>query len=102
MYVLLFAGMVLRKRIAVADVGVLDAVQQHVHAADAQHGVVEVEAVEHAPGGNARASFSSCSIFGMVLAQIFAGRDQEAAGAAGGIADHVLRRAARSSRPSAG
>ena len=45
---LLLAGVVLRQRVAVADVRVLDAVQQHVHAADAQHGVVEVEAVEHA------------------------------------------------------
>ena len=44
--VLLLAGVVLRQRVAVADVGILDAVQQHVHAADAQHGVVEVEAVE--------------------------------------------------------
>lgn len=45
---LLLAGVVLRKGIAVADVRVLHAVQQHVHAADAEHRVVEVEAVEHA------------------------------------------------------
>ena len=42
----LLARVVLRERVAVADVGVLHAVQQHVHAADAEHGVVEVEAVE--------------------------------------------------------
>lgn len=39
--------MVLREGVAVANVRALDAVQQHVHAADAQHNVVEVEAVEH-------------------------------------------------------
>jgi hypothetical protein len=35
------------ERIAVTHVWVFDAVQEHVHAADAQHGVVKVEAVEH-------------------------------------------------------
>jgi len=39
---------VLGQRVAVGDVRVLDAVQQHVHAADAEHRVVEVEAVEKA------------------------------------------------------
>ena len=38
----------LGQRVLVADVRVLHAVQQHVHAADAQHGVVEVVAVEGA------------------------------------------------------
>ena len=36
----------LGQRVLVADVWVLHAVQQHVHAADAQHRVVEVVAVE--------------------------------------------------------
>ena len=45
---LLLAGVVLRQRVPVADARVLYAVQQHVHAADAQHGVVEVEAMEQA------------------------------------------------------
>ena len=35
----------LGQRVPVADVRVFHAVQQHVHAADAQHGVVEVVAV---------------------------------------------------------
>ena len=41
-------GRALGKRIAVTDVRLLDLVEQHVHAGDAQHGAVEVEAVEHA------------------------------------------------------
>ena len=36
------------QRVAVFDGGVLYAVQHHVHAANAQHGVVKVVAVEHA------------------------------------------------------
>ena len=40
------ARVILREGVAVADVGILHAVQEHVHAADAEHGVVEVEAVE--------------------------------------------------------
>ena len=35
-------------------VGLLDAVQQHVHTADAAHGVVEIEAVEEVRNGSAR------------------------------------------------
>src|SRR5688572_8131917 len=42
----LLARVILRQRVAVADVGILHPVKQHVHAADAQHRVVEVEAVE--------------------------------------------------------
>ena len=38
--------MVLGEAVAVNDGWILDPVQQHVHAADAEHGVVEVEAVE--------------------------------------------------------
>ena len=38
----------LGQRIPVADVWVLQTVQQHIHTADAQHGVVEVVAVERA------------------------------------------------------
>jgi hypothetical protein len=45
---LFVARVVLRQRILVADVGVVHPVQRQVHAADAQHGVVEVVAVEHA------------------------------------------------------
>jgi hypothetical protein len=58
-------GMVLRKAVAIADVRALDAVQRHVHGADAQHRGVEVEAVEQAR--------------------------VETAGSTGGVADYVLR-----------
>ena len=43
---LLVVRVVLGQRIAVADVGVHHAVEEHVHRADAEHRVVEVEAVE--------------------------------------------------------
>src|ERR1035438_9850133 len=40
------ASVVLRERIAIHDVWLLDAVQEHVHAAAAQHGGIEIESVE--------------------------------------------------------
>src|SRR5204863_7626378 len=43
---LILAGVVLGERIAVNHIRVLHSVQQHVHAADAQHSVIEVEPVE--------------------------------------------------------
>ncbi len=82
------ARVVLRERILLADVRVLDAVQRHVHAADAQHGVVEVVAVEHGmvevPAGVGVAQ--DLRVF---LTQIFPGSDQEATGAAGRVANHI-------------
>jgi len=75
--------MFLRQRILVADVRIVDAVQRHVHRADAQHGAVEVEAVEHLLVEMVARDFFLKQLR-MVVAQIFACRDQEAAGAAGG------------------
>ncbi len=98
---LLLARVVLRERVAVADVGVLHAVQQHVHAADAQHGVVEVEAVEQLVV-EVLAQLRVAQNLRVVLAQVLARRDEETRRAAGRIADHVGRLSARSSRPSAG
>ena len=43
----LLAGVILCQRVAVADVGILHAVQQHVHAADPEHRVIEVKTVDH-------------------------------------------------------
>ncbi len=85
--------MILRQRIAVADVGVVHAVQEHVHAADAQHGVVEIEAVEHALV-EVLAQLAVVQEVGLALAQEFAGGDQKAGGAAGRVADQIggLRR----------
>src|SRR5436309_13593572 len=40
------ASVILCERVAVANIRILYAVQQHVHAANTQHGVVEVIAVE--------------------------------------------------------
>ena len=86
------------QRVAVDDVGILDAVQQHVHAADAEHGVVEVEAVE-------QAVMEVLPQFGIVrrvpggAGEVLANRHQETASAAGRVADHVGRRGLRPSRP---
>jgi len=45
---LVLTGVILGKRVTIDDVGVFHAVQQQVHAANAQHGVVEVKTVKHA------------------------------------------------------
>ncbi len=86
--------MVLRQAVAVADVRVLHPVQQHVHAADAQHGGVEVEAVEQAVVEVLQQRLVAQQLR-VVLAQVLAGGDQEAGGAAGRVHDHVLRRGRR-------
>ena len=39
--------MILGQGIAVPDIRVLHAMQQHVHAADAKHGVVEIKPMKH-------------------------------------------------------
>ncbi len=44
----LLSGAVFRERIAVAHIGVLHPMQAHVHRPDAQHRVVEIEAMEQA------------------------------------------------------
>ncbi len=43
---LLLPCVVISQRVAVADIRVFHAVQQHVHAADAQHRVVKIKAME--------------------------------------------------------
>jgi hypothetical protein len=88
---LLLAGVVLRQRVAVADVGVLHAVQQHVHAADAQHGVVEVEAVEHAVV-EVLAQLGVAQELGWCSRRYSPAATRKPAGAAGRVADDVLGR----------
>jgi hypothetical protein len=83
-------SVVLGKAVAIGDVGALNPVQCHVHRADAEHGGVEVEAVEQA-GAEVPPQLVVLKQRAVVLAQIFAGGDQEAAGATRRIADHVLR-----------
>ena len=81
----------LGQRVPVADVRILHAVQQHVHAADAQHGGVEVVAVEGAlvePAAGLRVLVDAVAV---VLDEMLGGRDEEAGGAAGRIADDVVR-----------
>ena len=85
---LLLAPVLLRQRVAVADVRVLHPVQQHVHAANAQHGVVEVEAVKQAVV-EVLAQLRVVQQIRVALAQVLAHRDQEAGRAAGRVADDV-------------
>ena len=77
--------------VAVGDVGVVNTVQGHVHVADAQHGWVKVKPVEHAAMEMLTLLLITEQL-GVVVAQIFARRDQETTGASGRVADHVLRR----------
>ena len=90
----LLARVVLRERVAVADVGIFHAVQEHVHAADAEHGVVEIEPVEEVVV-EVFLELRVAEDFRVMLAEVFARRHEEARRAAGGIADDVRRRAAR-------
>ncbi len=64
------------------------------HAADAEHGVVEIEAVEHA-GVKVLLELRIAQHFRMPLAQILAGGDEVAGRSASGVADDVLRRRRR-------
>ncbi len=82
--------MLLRERVAIGDVGILHSVQQHVHAADAKHRVVEVEAMKHAVM-EVLLLLRVEQLPWMPLAQVFTGCDQKAGCAAGRIADHVVR-----------
>ena len=81
----------LGQRVPVADVRILHAVQQHVHAADAQHGGVEVVAVEGALVEPAAGLGVPVDAVAVVLDEMLGGGDEEAGGAAGRIADDVLR-----------
>ncbi len=87
---LLLPGVVLGQRVAVGDVGVLHAVQQHVHAADAQHGVVEVVAVEEGVVEVPQLLLAAEELR-MPPAEVLANGHEEAGRTAGGIADDVVR-----------
>ena len=82
--------MVLGEAVAIGDVRAFYAVQGHVHGADAQHGRVEVEAVEQA-FVEVPPQLVVAEQRGVMLSQILCGSDQEAACADRGVADHVLR-----------
>ena len=77
--------------VLVADVGVLDAVEEHVHAADAQHGGIEVVAVEGVLIEAAAAGGVLVDGVAVMIDQIFGDCDVEPASAAGRIAEDILR-----------
>ena len=74
-----------------ADIGVLQAVQQHVHTADAQHGAVEVVAVERALVKVAARRGVLVDGVAVVVHQVLRRGNEEARRTAGWVADHVLR-----------
>jgi hypothetical protein len=83
-------AVVLGQAVAVVDVGLLDAVQHHVHGGDAQHGAVEIEAVKHIPlvmGAVDRTGED----FRVMAAQVFIAGDEETGRAAGWVADDAWR-----------
>ena len=84
-------GVILSQRVAIDDVRLLDAMQKQVHAADAQHGGVEVEAVEEI-SVEVLALFGIMEEVGVMAAQRLAHGYQKARCAAGRIADHILGR----------
>jgi len=87
----LLARNVLGEGIARLNHRIFDAVQNHVHRADAQHGRIEIEAVKRALV-EMPPQFRIAQYFGMLFAQEFARRDEKAAGAAGRIADRIAGR----------
>ena len=112
-------GEAVAQGVLVVDVRGVDAVQQQVHGGDAQHGGVEVEAMEHAGADVLPVVFQQVAgVDGLGVAvdlllvgplrrgvgaqQVFHDADQEAAGAAGRIGDGLGRLAGRASPPSGG
>ena len=83
--------MILSEGVAVADVGILHSVELHVHAADAEHGVVKIEPVEH-PLVEVLPERGIAQDLGVVVAEILPGGHEEAAGTARGVADDILAR----------
>ena len=84
------ARTLLRKTVPIPYVRAFHPVQQHVHAADAQHGAVEIEPVKHL----CVKMHGGCRIaqhVRMTGPQIFAGGHQKAGGAAGRVHDAVAR-----------
>ena len=80
------------QRVLVTDVRVFHAVEEHIHAADAEHGGIEIVAVE---GGLVEAAAGGGILvdgIAVMGVEILGGGDEETGGAAGGIADLVLGR----------
>src|SRR6185369_9582916 len=82
--------MFFRKRILVANVWVLNSVQQHVHAADAQHRRIEVEAIEEL-FIEMMAQFIVGEDFRVTLSQVFTRGDKKAGRTTRWIANDVAR-----------
>ena len=77
--------------VPILDEGVVDAVGHHVHGADAEHGPVHVEAVEHVVEEVILLPAVEEDLLLPVLLQVFPRRHQKARGAAGRVADDLVR-----------
>ncbi len=78
------------QRVTVADVGLLHAVEQHVHAADTQHGAIEVVAVEGPLVGTVAGGLVAVDGIAVMADQICRGGDQKPSCTAGRVADRIL------------
>lgn len=79
--------------VLIGDLRVADGVEHQVHGGEAQHGAVGVEPGEHG-AGEVRPLLGGHGGLA-AFADIFRRRDEEARGAAGGIADGILRHGAQ-------
>ena len=93
-------GMGFLEGVLVADAGALDAVEHHVHAADAEHGGIEIKAMKDVLGKAFAGGFVGKDLGLVVLAQVFPGGHEKSAGPAGGVADDVGGGGRGSSSPS--
>ncbi len=81
--------MLLGKAVSVADIGVFNTVQGHVHGTNAQHRGVEVVAVKH-PRMKMLPLFVVAEQRCVMVSEVFPGSNEEAAGARCRITDHVV------------
>ena len=82
--------MVLGQRVAVHHRRVFNPVQQHVHAANPQHGAVKIKPVKHAVV-EVFLQLGVLKDLAVVLPQVLPRRHQKATGATRRVTDHILR-----------
>ena len=83
-------GVLVAQAVAVLDERVVHAVGHHVHSADAQHGAVHIEAVEHVVHVVVFVFAVKEHFLLAVFTQIFASGHKEARRAAGRVANHII------------
>jgi hypothetical protein len=79
----------LGQTVTISDVGSFHPMQRHVHGSNAQHRGIEVKAIEQ-PLMEVPPQLVVAEERSVMLAQVFTASDEEATGADGRIADHVV------------